>query len=162
GVAADPEHPGIASLLTNKSAALRSRGVDRYNASIVAPDGTTKTAGLETAKADFTAAAEAANRAVEMIKKQTPATDPAEQKQQATNKYFALNARAEAMRLFVPKVDPTKANDAVTAYEEYAAVETDPAKKLKGQKDYAQMLFETAVDQAGYERAIAEYQKILE
>src|SRR2546430_10116203 len=162
GVAADPEHPGIASLLTNKSAALRSRAVDRYNAAIVSKDDAGKTAGIEAAKADFTASAEAATRAVEMIKKQPPATDPNEQKQQATNKYFALNSRAEAMRLFVIKVDPTKASDATTAYEEYAAAETDPAKKLKGEKDFAQMLFETASDQAGYERAIAEYQKILE
>ena len=162
GVAADPEHPGIASLLTNKSAALRSRAVDRYNAAILSKDDAAKTAGIEAAKADFAASAEAATRAVEMIKKQPPATDPNDQKQQATNKYFALNSRAEAMRLFVIKVDPTKTNDAIAAYEEYAAVETDPAKKLKGQKDFAQMLFETAGDQAGYERAIAEYQKILE
>ena len=162
GVAADPEHPGIASLLTNKSAALRSRAVDRYNTAILSKDDAAKTAGIEGAKADFTASAEAASRAVELVKKQTPATDPAEQKQQATNKYFALSARAEAMRLFVIKVDPTKANDAITAYEEYAAAETDPAKKLKGEKDFAQLLFETAGDQAGYERAIAEYQKILE
>jgi len=162
GVAADPEHPGIASLLTNKSAALRSRAVDKYNAAIQSKDDAARTAGIEAAKADFTASAEAANRAVELIKKIPAATDPAEQKQQATNKYFALNARAESMRLFVIKVDPTKASDAVTAYDEYAAVETDPAKKLKGQKDFAQLLFETAADQAGYERAIAEYNKILE
>src|SRR5205814_2361606 len=135
GVAADPEHPGIASLLTNKSAALRSRAVDKYNGAILSKDDAAKTAGIESAKADFTAAAEAATRAVELTKKQSPSTDAAEQKQQATNKYFALNSRAEAMRLFVIKVDPTKANDAIAAYEEYAAVETDPAKKLKAQKD---------------------------
>ena len=162
GVAADPEHPGIASLLTNKSAALRSRAVDKYNSAIQSKDEAARTAGIEAAKADFSAAAEAANRAVELIKKTPAATDPAEQKQQATNKYFALNARAESMRLFVIKVDSTKAADATAAYEEYAAVETDPAKKLKAQKDFAQMLFETAGDQAGYERAIAEYQKIIE
>jgi len=162
GVAADPEHPGIASLLTNKSAALRSRAVDKYNAAIVSKDDAAKTAGIESARADFTAAAEAATRAVELTKKQSPSTDAAEQKQQATNKYFALNSRAEAMRLFVIKVDPTKANDCDCSLREYAAVETDPAKKLKAQKDYAQMLFETAGDQAGYERAIAEYNKILE
>jgi len=162
GVAADPEHPGIASLLTNKSAALRSRAVDKYNGAIQSKDEAARTAGIEAAKADFSAAAEAANRAVELIKKTPAATDPAEQKQQATNKYFALNARAESMRLFVIKVDSTKAADATAAYEEYAAVETDPAKKLKAQKDFAQMLFETAGDQAGYERAIAEYQKIIE
>ena len=162
GVAADPEHPGIASLLTNKAAALRSRAVDKYNSAIQSKDEAARTAGIEAAKADFSAAAEAANRAVELIKKTPAATDPAEQKQQATNKYFALNARAESMRLFVIKVDSTKAADATAAYEEYAAVETDPAKKLKAQKDFAQMLFETAGDQAGYERAIAEYQKIIE
>jgi hypothetical protein len=162
GVAADPEHPGIASLLTNKSAALRSRAVDKYNAAIQSKDEAARTAGIEAAKADFSASAETANRAVELIKKIPAATDPGEQKQQATNKYFALNARAESMRLFVIKVDSTKASDATAAYEEYAAVETDPAKKLKAEKDFAQMLFETAGDQAGYERAIAEYNKILE
>jgi hypothetical protein len=162
GVAADPEHPGIASLLTNKSAALRSRAVDKYNGAIQSKDEAARTAGIEAAKADFSAAAEAANRAVELIKKTPAATDPAEQKQQATNKYFALNTRAESMRLFVIKVDSTKAADATAAYEEYAAVETDPVKKLKAQKDFAQMLFEAAGDQAGYERAIAEYQKIIE
>ncbi|MFN2578508.1 MAG: carboxypeptidase regulatory-like domain-containing protein [Pyrinomonadaceae bacterium] len=163
GVAADPEHPGIASLLTNKSAALRARAVTKYNGAILLKENeAAKTAGIESAKADFTAAAEAATRAVELVKKQTPATDPAEQKQQAANKYFALTARAEAMRLFVMKVDSTKASDATAAYEEYSAVETDPAKKLKGEKDFAQMLFETAGDVAGYERAIGEYQKILD
>lgn len=162
GVAADPEHPGIASLLTNKSAALRSRAVDKYNAAIQSKDEAARTAGIDAAKVDFSAAAEAANRAVELIKKIPAATDPAEQKQQALNKYFALNARAESMRLFVIKVDSTKASDATAAYEEYAAVETDPVKKLKAEKDFAQMLFETAGDQAGYERAIAEYNKILE
>lgn len=162
GVAADPEHPGIASLLTNKSAAMRSRAVDKYNSAIQSKDEAARTAGIEAAKADFSGAAEAANRAVELIKKTPAATDPAEQKQQATNKYFALNARAESMRLFVIKVDSTKASDATAAYEEYAAVETDPVKKLKAEKDFAQMLFETAGDQAGYERAIAEYNKILE
>ena len=162
GVAADPEHPGIGSLLTNKSAALRSRAVDKYNAAIQSKDEAGRTAGIEAAKADFSAAAETANRAVELINKTPAASDPAEQKQQATNKYFALLARSESMRLFVIKVDSTKASNATAAYEEYAAAETDPAKKLKAQKDFAQMLFETAGDQAGYERAIAEYNKILE
>jgi len=162
GLAADPEHPGIPSLLTNKSAALRTRAVDKYNAAILSKDEAAKVAGIDAAKADFTAAAEAANKAVEILKKQPASTDPAEQKQHETNKYFALNARAEAMRLFVIKVDATKLSNAMAAYDEYQAVETDAAKKAKAQKDYAQMLFEAAGDQAGYEKAIAEYQKILE
>jgi tetratricopeptide (TPR) repeat protein len=162
GLAADPEHPGIPSLLTNKSAALRARAVEKYNAAIVSKDDAAKTAGIEAAKADFTAAAEAANKAVEMLNKQPAATDPAEQKQQATNKYYALSSRAEAMRLFATKVDQTKAGEAATAYQEYEAVETDAAKKSKAEKDYAELLFQTAGDQAGYEKAIAEYQKVLQ
>jgi tetratricopeptide (TPR) repeat protein len=161
GLAADPEHPGIPSLLTNKSAALRARAVEKYNTAIQSKDEAAKTAGIEAAKADFTAAAEAANKAVEMLNKQPAATDPNEQKQQATNKYYALSSRAEAMRLFAMKVDQTKAAEAATAYQEYEAAETDPAKKAKAEKDYAELLFQTAGDQAGYEKAIAEYQKVL-
>ena len=161
GLAADPEHPGIPSLLTNKSVALRSRGVDHFNAAVQSKDEAAKTSGTEAAKADFSAAAEAANRAVDLINKQTAPTDPDQLKQFTTNKYFALSARAEAMRLFVSKVDPTKADAAGIAFQEYIAAEPDPAKKTKAQKDYAQMLFETSSDVAGYERAIAEYQKIL-
>src|SRR5262249_37411318 len=135
GLAADPQHPGIPSLLTNKSAALRGRAVDKYNAAIQSKDEAAKTAGIEAAKADFKAGAEAATQAVELMKKQPAATDPEAQKQQDTNKYFALSARAEAMRLFVTKVDPTKVDDGATAYQEYLAVETDPAKKAKGELD---------------------------
>jgi len=162
GLAADPEHPGIPSLLTNKSAALRARAVEKYNAAIVSKDEAAKASGIEAAKADFTAAADAANKAVELVNKQPPATDPNDQKQQATNKYFALSARAEAMRLFAMKVDQTKGPEAAKAYEEYEAVETDAAKKTKAEKDYAELLFQTAGDQAGYEKAIAQFQKILE
>ncbi len=161
GLAADPEHPGIPSLLTNKSAALRARAVEKYNAAIQSKDDAAKTAGIEAAKADFTAAAESANKAVELLNKQPAPTDPNEQKQQQTNKYFALQSRAEAMRLFAMKVDQTKAGEAATAYQEYEAAETDPAKKTKAEKDYAELLFQTAGDQAGYEKAIAEFQKIL-
>jgi len=162
GLAADPDHPGIPSLLTNKSAALRARAVDKYNAAIMSKDEAAKTAGIEAAKADFTAAAEAANKAVELVNKQPAGTDPNDQKQLATNKYYALSARAEAMRLFAMKVDQTKGPEAAKAYEEYEAVETDAAKKTKAEKDYAELLFQTSGDQAGYEKAIAQFQKILE
>lgn len=162
GIAADIDHPGIPSLLTNKSVALRLRGVDRFNAAVKSDDPAAKTSGMETAKADFKASADAANQGVELLKKLPTPTDPAELKQFEANKYFALTARAESMRLFATKVDQTKAGDAATAYQEYIAAEPDAAKKSKAQKDFAQMIFETASDTAGYERAVAEYQKILE
>ena len=162
GIAADADHPGIPSLLTNKSVALRLRGVDRFNAALQSKDEAAKTSGMEAAKADFKASAESASLAVEKLKKVTPPTDANELKQFEANKYFALSARAESMRLFATKGDQTKAGDAATALQEYMAVETDAVRKTKAQKDYAQMLFETATDTAAYERVVAEYQKILE
>jgi tetratricopeptide (TPR) repeat protein len=162
GLAADPEHPGAPSLLTNKSVALRMRAVDKYNAAITSKDEAGKTAAIDSAKSDFTASAEAANKAVELVNKVPAGTDPAEQKQHETNKYFALAARAEAMRLYAMKVDQTKGAEATTAFNEYEAAETDPARKTKAEKDLAELLFQTAGDQAGYEKAIAQFQKILE
>jgi tetratricopeptide (TPR) repeat protein len=158
GLAADPEHPGAPSLLTNKSGALRSRGVEKYNAAIQNKDTAARDAGLESAKADFKAAAEASNQGVELLKKQPAATDAEEQKQQTTNKYFALFARAEAMRFFVTKVDQTKADEGVTAYQEYMAVETDAAKKGKAQLDMAQML----LDAGAADKSMVEFKKILD
>lgn len=154
GLAADPEQ---AALLTNKAVALRMRGVDKYNAAIQSKDDAAKTAGLDAAKEDFKAAAEAGTKAVELAKKQPVATDPNELKQQTLNKYFALSARAEAMRLFVTKADPTQADAALTAFEEYIAAETDPAKKSKAQLDAAQML----LDSGSGDKAYAEFRKIL-
>ena len=162
GIAADADHPGIPSLLTNKSVALRMRGVDRYNAAAKATDDATRTSGMEGAKSDFQAAGDSATKAVEAVKKLTVPTDPAELKQFETNKYFAITARAEAMRLVATKVDQTKAAEAGVAYQEYIAIEPDAAKKSKAQKDFAQVLFETATDTAAYERVVAEYQKLLE
>lgn len=157
GLGADPAHPGLPSLLTNKSVALRLRGVDRYNVAIKSTDAAAKSAGLEAAKADFKAAADASSQAVDLLKKQTAPADPGELKNYETNKHFALNARAEAMRLFVGKADGSKADLGVTAYEEYIAAESDATKKTKAQYDMAQMLF----DAAAYDKAKVAYEKIL-
>ena len=149
-MAADPEQ---AALLTNKSAALKARGVDKYNAGIKDKDA----AATESAKADFKAAAEAANAAADLLKKEPAATDPAEQKQQQANKYAAFSVRAEAMRLYVTKTDPTQADAGAAAFQDYISVETDPAKKSRAQLDLAQML----LDAGSGDKAYAEYQKIL-
>jgi tetratricopeptide (TPR) repeat protein len=155
GLTADAEQP---ALLTNKSDVLKSRGVDRYNAAIrLKQDDPAKKPGLDSANADFKASVDAANKAIELLNKETPATDPNEQKRQALNKYVALSVRAEAMRLFVSIVDHSQADAGAAAFEEYMAAETDPAKKSRAQLDLAQMLF----DAAAYDKAKAAYQKIL-
>jgi tetratricopeptide (TPR) repeat protein len=158
GIAADPEQ---VVLYSRKSLALRLRGVDRYNASIKGTDQTQKAADMDSAKKDFQGAADAASKGLEVASKEAAATDPAGQASQASKKLEILSYRAEAMRLLI-KTDPSQGATALTAYQEYIAAEPDAAKKAKAEKDVAQILFDTASDQAGFEKALAAYQKILE
>ena len=154
GLAADPEQ---AALLTNKAAALKALGVAKYNAAIQSKDDAARAAGIEAAKADFKNAAESSDKAYELIKKETVAADPNAQKAHESNKYAALNVRAEAYRLYVTKGDPTKIDGGIAAFEDYLAAEPDPVKKSKAQLDLAQML----LDAGAGDKAFAEYQKIL-
>jgi tetratricopeptide (TPR) repeat protein len=156
GLAADPDQPAI---LTNKAVALKARGVERYNSAIRSKtlDDAGRTSALEAAKADFKAAAEASTKAVTMIKAQSTPTDPAEADRLNKNKYAALLTNAESMRLFVSKVDATQADAGLTAFKDYMAVETDPAKKAKAQIDAAQML----LDSGAADKALVEFQAVL-
>lgn len=156
GLAADPEQPAI---LTNKAVALKGRGVERYNSTIKSKtlDDAGRTAGLDQAKADFKAAAETSSKAVTMLKAQTAPTDPADLQRYNANKYASLVTNAESMRLFVSKVDPSQADAGLTAFKDYIAAETDPAKKSKAQLDMAQML----LDSGASDKALAEFQAIL-
>jgi hypothetical protein len=154
GLAADANQ---AALLTNKAAALKGRGVDRFNAAIQLKDEATKNPALEAARADFKGAVEASNRAAELISKEAPQTDPVAQKQQEVNKYATLSVRAESYRLFVTKADPSQAEAGAKAFQEYMAVETDPVKKSKAQLDLAKML----LDAGAGDKAFVEFQKIL-
>src|SRR5260370_36662866 len=86
GLAADADQP---SLLTNKASALKARGVDKYNAAIQTKDEAARATGLEVAKADFKAAADAANKAAALFKKAPAATEPQHQNKQTANKYAA-------------------------------------------------------------------------
>jgi len=157
GLNADPDHPGAPALLTNKTMALNARAVDKYNAAVKAPDDAAKTAGIESAKKDWTEASQSGNKAVAMLKAMPAPSDAASANAAKLNLYFALMARADAMRLFVTKVDQNQADAGVAAYQEYIAVEADPVKKSKAEHDLAQMLFDANV----FDRALTEYQKIL-
>ena len=156
GLAADPEQPAI---LTNKAVALKGRGVERFNSTVRSKtlDDAGRNAGLQTAKDDFKAAAEAATKAVTLIKAQPVPTDPQEVQRYNGNKYAALLTQAEAMRLYVSKGDPTQAEAGLNAFKEYLAAETDPAKKAKGQLDMAQML----LDSGSADKALTEFKAIL-
>lgn len=154
GLAADPEQP---ALLTNKALALKARGVDSYNAAITAKDDAAKSSGLEAAKNDFRAAAEASTKAAKILKAQPAPVDPAEQTRYNANRLSAFSTWAESMRLFVTKVDQSQADAGFVAYQDYISVEPDATKKANARRDAAQMLF----DAGSFEKALAEYQKIL-
>ena len=154
GLAADAEQPAI---LTNKAVALKGRGVERYNMAVKASDDAAKTSGLQAAKDDFKAAADAANKAVTLIKAQPAPTDPNDVARYNANKYAAMLTNAESMRLFVSKADGSQADAGLAAFKDYLAVETDPAKKSKAQLDMAQML----LDAGAADKALAEFKNIL-
>ena len=89
------------------------------------------------------------------VKSNAAPTDAAGANSAKLNLYFALLARADAMRLFVSKVDQTKVDEGVTAFQEYIAAETDPVKKAKAEHDQAQMLFDANV----FEKALSSIRK---
>lgn len=157
GLAADPEHPGAPALLTNKTMALNSRAVEKYNAAVKASDDAAKTAGIDAAKKDWTEASQTGAKAVAMQKALAAPTEAAAATNAKTNLYFALVARADVQKFYVTKVDPNQADAGVAAYEEYIAAEADAVKKSKAQHDMAQMLF----DANAYEKAKPAYEKIL-
>jgi tetratricopeptide (TPR) repeat protein len=158
GLSADPEHPGAPALLTNKTVALNARAVEKFNAAVKSSDGAAKDAGIEAAKKDWQTASESSTKAVAMLKAAPVSADAATANASKLNLYFALLARADAMRLFVVKVDQSKAKEGVIAYQEYIAAEADPVKKAKAEHDLAQMLFDANV----FDEALAHYRKILE
>lgn len=155
GLAADSEQP---ALLTNKAQALKGRGVERYNAAIRSKaDDAAKGEALKGAQADFRTAAEAANKAVALIKAQPTPSDPNDVARQNANKYAAMVTNAEAMRLFVAKVDGSQADAGLAAFKDYIAVEPDAAKKSKAQLDSAQML----LDAGAADKALVEFRAII-
>jgi tetratricopeptide (TPR) repeat protein len=148
GLAARPDEAG---LLINKAVAMTNRGVTRFNTFIQSKDESSKDAAYK----DWSDAAATATRAVELLK--TAATDPTNQASRDQNRIAALSARAEAMKFVGTKVDRSQADAAFAAYQEYAAAETNEAKKSKAQFEAANIYFESG----GYDRAAAEFQKVI-
>src|SRR4026209_2053063 len=157
GLAADAEQPAI---LTNKAVALKGLGVEKFNSTVRSKtlDDAGRSAGLQAAKDDFKAAAEASAKAVTLIKASPAPTEAADLQRYNGNKYAAMLTQAESMRLYVSKADGTQADAGLAAYKDYLAVETDPAKKAKAQLDMAQML----LDAGAADKALVEFKAILE
>lgn len=157
GIAIDPTHPGQPVLLTNKAIALTNRGIQRYNEAITSKDEAVQKSSREVAIKDWREATITAGKAMDFLKAQAAPTDATGVQNFNKSKYLAALARADAYRLFVSKGDPTQADAGLAAFEEYIALETDPAKKAKAQVDSAQML----LDSGSADKAYAQFQKAL-
>lgn len=145
------------ALYSNKSIALRMRGADRFNSVVTSSDQAAKAAGIDSAKKDWTDAAEAGKKSLDMMNAMSVPADPAEKVKYDQNKLAALGSYAEAMRLVGTKVDQSRAEEGFKVYSEYAAQEIDPAKKAQRTADAAKILF----DAGQFDRAVEEYRKIL-
>lgn len=157
GINADPDYAGSATVLNNnKALALRMRAFEAYK------QGTTDTANkaswMEKAKNDFQNSIAASNKTLELIAKMS---DAVEAKKFDKSKYDALSSRIEASRLLIATgADSSEASAtaALTALEQYLAVETDQALKIKNQVFFANAL-RTKVNP---DLAIPIYRKVLE
>lgn len=158
GLAAATAMPEAAvALLTNKSLAVGSRGVDLYNAATQTEDAAQKSTQMESAFRDFRAAVESALRAVELIKGQTIPEDETQRPRQKVNRFFAYRRLAEAMGLFVSNVDPTQAAAGLAAYQEYIELQDDPGQKLAAELAAGRMLLAAKSTNS----AIEQYRHIL-
>ncbi|MFN2455922.1 MAG: carboxypeptidase regulatory-like domain-containing protein [Pyrinomonadaceae bacterium] len=157
GIQADPTQ---AVFYSNKSAALRARATDKYNASIKAKD----TAGIAAARTDFKTATEAADKAITLYRANkskngaaggaaaAAATQP--QNEELTT-YLA--PRAETYRVALQAKTPNIAEPGVKAIQEYLAVETDLAKKAKVQVSLGDALMQSGL----FDESIVAYKTVL-
>lgn len=142
--------PGELSYLVNKAAALRARGVARFNSAIALRDADTRAAGREAARRDIGDAAALAGEAVARLKSSPWAGTP-----QA--RLTAFSARAAALRLLAGRFDPARADEALAATYEYLRVEQAPEARLKARLELGQ----TLLDAGRGAHAASEYKKIL-
>ncbi|MCA1636211.1 MAG: carboxypeptidase-like regulatory domain-containing protein [Acidobacteria bacterium] len=155
------------------SAAAAGGGTDKKANSLPAAE---KTPLMATALKDFIEAADAATKAVAVIKDSTTAADDPNKGVLNQNRMAALGERAENLRLIVLLSDKSKAAEAVAAYQEYIPTLIDPAAQAKARLNSAEMLFEVGAFRANnskgsddfpaaienFKQSQVEYQKVLE
>lgn len=160
GINADPEFEGSAPILLNyKAVALKDRGIANYNKAVGLTDADAKAAALEKTKTDLLAASAALDKALEIIKKAPAASDATGQKNLETTKKNVLSNYVDLYRLIVKThADPNKGKEAGPVFQEYLAMETDPAAKVNAHLIMGDMAQEMGDSQA----AIDAYTAVLQ
>ena len=149
--------PGEPTFLTNKSIAIRSRGVGRYNASLKLEDPAALASEKEAARRDFVEAGSLANEAVGRMKSASAWDALWHADAYESNRVAAYATRADVLRVLAARYDHARADEALTAMREYIELETDAERKRHAQLSAGQMLLEA---RRGAEAA-AEYKKVL-
>ena len=112
---------------------------------------------LESIKNDTQKAADASDKNLEILKTATP-KDEKQKLEFEARKFDALRNRKYAYYLIVRTgADRTKGKEAIVAFQEYLAAETNIVEKTKSQITYAEIL----LDLQESDQAFAEYEKIL-
>lgn len=161
GIAAVPDFVGSTPVLLNgKLLSLKERGYKHYvDGAAIRGDLAARRAKYELAKKEYSDAIAAYNQAMEVYKKAAP---PEDEKDKANRRAVMSNLYTnviEVHRLMaVAQVDTSRASEAESVINEYAAFETDPAKKTNALVVLGD-IFRSAGD---FENAIATYRKVLE
>jgi tetratricopeptide (TPR) repeat protein len=158
GINADPEYVGSAPiLLNNRGIVFKLRAIDEYNTAVKQSDAAAKSEGVAKAKKDLEDSLDSYTKSWTVIKN-APAADVQAVTTAPAAKYEALAGMTEIYRLLaVTKLNTAKAAESKEAFDEYLAVETDPAKKAKAQLTYADIMREAGDS----EKAIAGYRAVL-
>lgn len=138
GITADPQQVVFPR---NKAIALRTRAIEKYNASVRAKDQT----GKDAARNDLKEAVDSAEKAVtnhrEFASKRAGGAAPGAGGGQQNEELGLLEIRAETYRLALQTSSPIDSNNAAKAIEEYLNVEGDATKKNKMEASLGDALF---------------------
>lgn len=137
GIAADPTQSVFPR---NKAIALRTRAIEKYNASVKSKD----QAGKDAARADLKEAVDAVEKAVTNFREgasKRGAAGPAAGGGAQNEELGLLEIRAETYRLALQTSSPVDSNAAAVAIEEYLKVEGDAGKKNKMEASLGDALF---------------------
>lgn len=155
GIAAAPNQPAF---WLNRSNALYARGAATHNRFYRSADEAERKAGMEASKRDFRDALAAATRGLALIDDYPLTDDEALRTSHASLRRAALWLRAQALMSCATRVDESYYSDAVTAFEQYAAAETDPTMLNIAHYFTGQLMIATN-DPAG---AAIEFRKVLD
>ncbi|CAN5554749.1 hypothetical protein BH10ACI1_BH10ACI1_32630 [soil metagenome] len=152
--------PSATLFLNNLAVSLNRRAVVSYKA--MQADKTLqaeqKASVMESVKNDSKKAIESSDKSLELLKTAVP-KDEAQKTSFEKTKYEALRNRKEGFYLMIRTgADRSQGKEAIIAFEEYLAAETDVAEKEKAQLVFADIL----MDVNEMDRAFAEYEKILQ